>query len=85
MIANTQTIKTARSIRMISNVPPDIEERSEILALMRFTKRGMCATEISEANFLPLQKTMEHLRELMASGNIVRVIRDGILFHELAR
>jgi len=68
---------------MITNPYPDAEERSEILALMRFTKRGMCAIEISEANFLPLQKAMAHLQELMASKNIVRVLRDGVLLHEL--
>ncbi len=69
---------------MISNSHADAEERSEILALMKFTRRGMCALEISEANFLPIQKALSHLQELMASGNIVRVVKDGMLLHELA-
>ena len=83
MIASTQRTQTNRSVHMITNPYPDAEERSEILALMRFTKRVMCAIEISEANFLPLQKVMAHLQELMASKNIVRVLRDGVLLHEL--
>ena len=69
---------------MLTNSHPDAEERSEILALLRFTKRGMCAFEISEANFLSIQKAMAHLQELMAKGSIVRVVRDGVLLHELA-
>ena len=84
MIANAQTTKAIRSVRVINNPHPGEEERSEILALMKFTKRGMCAFEISEANFLSLQCVMAHLQELMARGNIVRVLRDGILLHELA-
>lgn len=84
MIADTQTSKACRSVHLLTNPQPDAEERSEILALMRFTKRGMCAFEIAEANFLTLQKAMLHLQELMTSGRIVRVIRDGILLHELA-
>jgi hypothetical protein len=84
MIANIQMARTHRSVHMITNPPPDTEERNEILALMRFTKRGMCALEISEANFLPLQKAIAHLQELMTHGYIVRVLRDGALLHELA-
>lgn len=84
MIVNAQTTKTVRSVHLLTNPQPDAEELSEILALMRFTKRGMCAFEISEANFLPLQKAMAHLQELIARGSIVRVIRDGALLHELA-
>lgn len=84
MIVNTHAIKATRSVHMISNSHPDAEERSEILALMKFTRRGMCALEISEANFLPIQKALSHLQELMASGNIVRVVKDGMLLHELA-
>ena len=84
MIANSQTSKTIRSVRGFTNPHPSDEERNEILALMRFTKRGMCAFEISEANFLTLQIVMAHLQELMARGSIVRVLRDGVLLHELA-
>ena len=84
MIANIQTAQTHRSVHMITNPHPDAEELSEILALMRFTKRGMCALEISEANFLPLHKAMAHLQELMTHGSIVRVLREGVLLHELA-
>ena len=84
MIANTtQPIKAVRSHSLI-HVQPDVEERSDILALMRFTKRGMCAVEIAEANFLTLQKAMAHLQELTVKGNIVRVLKDGVLLHELA-
>ena len=81
---NAQTIKATRSVHLLTNTHADAEERSEILALMRFTKRGMCAFEISEANFLSIQKAMSHLQELATSGNIVRVVRDGMLLHELA-
>ena len=84
MIASTQRTQTNRSVHMITNPHPDAEELSEILALMRFTKRGMCALEISEANFLPLHKAMAHLQELMTHGTIVRVLREGVLLHELA-
>lgn len=69
---------------MLTNSQPGVEERSEIMALMRFTRRGMCALEISEANFLTLPKAMQHLQELIDSGDIVRVVRDGVLLHELA-
>ena len=84
MITEAQTKKTARSVRGLTNPHPNDEERSEILALMKFTKRGMCALEISEANFLSLQSVMAHLQELIADGRVVRVLRDGMLLHELA-
>ncbi len=84
MMLNAQTIKATRSVHLLTSTHADAEERSEILALMRFTKRGMCAFEISEANFLSIQKAMSHLQELASSGSIVRVVRDGLLLHELA-
>ena len=76
--------KKARPVRGLINPNPCEEERSEILALMKFTKRGMCALEISEANFLSLQSVMAHLQELITCGRVVRVLRDGILLHELS-
>ena len=84
MMLNAQTIKATRSVHLQTSAHADAEERSEILALMRFTKRGMCAFEISEANFLSIQKAMSHLQELAANGSIVRIVRDGLLLHELA-
>ena len=84
MISETSTTRKARSVRGFINPNAGEEERSEILALMKFTKRGMCALEISEATFLTLQRVMAHLQELIACGRVVRVLRDGILLHELA-
>ena len=84
MISETSTTSKARSVSGFINSNAGEEERSEILALMKFTKRGMCALEISEANFLTLQSVMAHLQELIACGRVVRVLRDGILLHELA-
>ena len=84
MITEAKFKTKARSVRGFTNPNPGDEERGEILALMKFTKRGMCALEISEANFLSLQSVMSHLQELIARGRIVRVLRDGILLHELA-
>ena len=83
MATNSLKSKPNELIDKLIDAQQNVDERNEILALIRFVRRGMTASEISDANVLAAQKTVAHLQQLVSAGEIVRVLRDGIQWYEL--